>query len=214
VYLLNLAKKFMHNLFNKLDKMKRTTLIILSILLLLGIGFIDWITGAELSISIIYLIPIAICAWFINRWAGLGISVFSIAIWFFSDFFSSTSYNHPITPYWNAVVMLGIFILVSLLLSTLRSVFDRENTMSLDIQKSLLPQKNPEIAGFKISSIWEPTKVVSGDYYDFINLQDNNVGIVLADVCGHGFPAALINVKPASHISNYCKSRTFAKRSL
>lgn len=88
--------------------------------------------------------------------------------------------------------MLGIFIVLALLLAKLKNTIESENTLALSIQKNLLPQKNPEVSGYRIYSIWEPTKVVSGDYYDFINLPDNKIGISLADVCGHGFPAALL----------------------
>ncbi len=192
----------MNKLFNKLSKMKRISLISLSILLLLFIGFVDWITGAELSISIFYLIPIALCAWFIHRWAGIMLALMSITIWFLSDFINTPSYSHPIIPYWNSLIMLGIFVVFALLLSKLKDAFERENTLALNIQKSLLPQKSPAIAGYKIFSIWEPTRVVSGDYYDFINLTNNNLGISLADVCGHGFPAALLmsNIQATSRI--------------
>jgi serine phosphatase RsbU (regulator of sigma subunit) len=181
-----------YRLFNKLSKMTTISLVEISILMLFVIGLIDWITGSELSISIFYFIPISICAWFVHKYAGIVLSVLSIIIWFLSDLFTSHSYSHPLIPYWNALVMLGIFASISLLLSTLKNVFDRENTMALNIQKNLLPQKNPEISGFRIFSIWEPTRVVSGDYYDFIKLKENKLGISLADVCGHGFPAALL----------------------
>lgn len=182
----------MHRLINKLSKMKRISLIGLSILFLLFIGFVDWITGFELSISIFYLIPITLTAWFIHRRAGIILAMMSITIWLTSDLINSPSYSHPIVPYWNTLIMLGIFIAFAVLLSTLKSAVERENIMALSIQKSLLPQKNPEILGFRIYAIWQPTRVVSGDYYDFINLTNNNLGISLADVCGHGFPAALL----------------------
>jgi serine phosphatase RsbU (regulator of sigma subunit) len=181
-----------YKLFNKLSKMNRIPLVGISVLLLFAIGLIDWMTGSELSISIFYLIPISICAWFVHKYAGLVLSVLSIIIWFLSDFFNSHSYSHPLIPYWNALVMLSIFALFSLLLSKLKNVFDQENLLALNIQKSLLPQKTPEISGYRIFSIWEPTRVVSGDYYDFIQLTENDLGISLADVCGHGFPAALL----------------------
>jgi phosphoserine phosphatase RsbU/P len=172
--------------------MKSVPLISFSILFLLCIGLVDWITGFELSISIFYLIPIALCAWFISWRVGLMLALMSTTVWFFSDLIGSPSYSHPIISYWNTLVMLGIFVVFAWLLSVLKGVVERENIMALSIQKSLLPQKYPEILGFRIYAIWQPTRVVSGDYYDFINLTNNNLGVSLADVCGHGFPAALL----------------------
>jgi sigma-B regulation protein RsbU (phosphoserine phosphatase) len=120
------------------------------------------------------------------------LALMSVIIWFFADFFNSPYYGHPVIPYWNSLIMFGFFIVFALLLSALKSAVERENIMALNIQKSLLPQKNPDVSGFRIFTIWEPTRVVSGDYYDFIHLKENNLGIALADVCGHGFPAALL----------------------
>jgi serine phosphatase RsbU (regulator of sigma subunit) len=179
-------------LFNRVSKLGTVSLIGISFLFLLIIGFGDWVTGAELSISIFYLIPIALSAWFIHRWAGIMLALMSIIIWFFADIFNSPYYSHPVIPYWNSLIMFGFFIVFALLLSALKNAFERENILALNIQKSLLPQKNPDVSGFKIFTIWQPTRVVGGDYYDFIHLKENNLGIALADVCGHGFPAALL----------------------
>ena len=123
---------------------------------------------------------------------GIFLALMSTIIWFLSDLFNSTSYSHLIIPYWNSLIMLGIFIVFVTLLSALKDAFERENIMALNIQKSLLPQKTPKISGFRIFPIWQPTRVVSGDYYDFVNFTNNKFGISLADVCGHGFPAALL----------------------
>ncbi len=182
----------MDKLITILSKKNKTSLISLSILLLLFIGFVDWVTGIELSVSIFYLIPIAISAWFISKNAGILFSILSTSIWFFSDILNSHLYRHPLIPSWNTLVMLGFFIVITLLLAKLKYTIDSENNLALNIQKSLLPQNNPQAPGYRIFSIWEPTKVVGGDYYDFINLSDNKIGISLADVCGHGFPAALL----------------------
>ena len=135
----------MDKLFSKISRMKSNSILGLSILLLLFIGFVDWITGAELSISIFYLVPIALSAWFINRWNGIMLALMSTIIWFLSDLFNSTSYSHLIIPYWNSLIMLGIFIVFVTLLSALKDAFERENIMALNIQKSLLPQKTPKI---------------------------------------------------------------------
>ncbi len=182
----------MHSIINKISTLSLPLLITLSSLLLITIGCIDWITGNELSISIFYLIPISISSWFINKYAGILFAVFGAVIWLISDIMDSNSVTRPIIPYWNALVMLSFFIVLAVLLSTLKSVIERENNLALNIQKSLLPQYIPAVSNFRILTLWEPAQNVSGDYYDFINLSWKNLGICLADVCGHGIPAALL----------------------
>jgi sigma-B regulation protein RsbU (phosphoserine phosphatase) len=74
------------------------------------------------------------------------------------------------------------------------------------VQLQLLPPKDPELEGFDISAYNFPTEEVSGDYYDWVRLFDDQIGIVIADVSGKGVPAALLmaflraSLRAASHI--------------
>ena len=60
------------------------------------------------------------------------------------------------------------------------------------IQASILPQRVPQYAGFDIWGKTVPAEVVSGDFYDFIPISDNILGLAIADGSGHGLPAALV----------------------
>lgn len=60
------------------------------------------------------------------------------------------------------------------------------------IQQTFLPDDNPRIPGFDIAGLNIPSAEVGGDYYDFINIIDGQIGIAIADVAGKGVPAALI----------------------
>jgi sigma-B regulation protein RsbU (phosphoserine phosphatase) len=60
------------------------------------------------------------------------------------------------------------------------------------VQTQLFPQKAPEVAGLDLYGICKPARVVSGDYYDFLRLDGNRVGLVLGDISGKGISAALL----------------------
>jgi sigma-B regulation protein RsbU (phosphoserine phosphatase) len=60
------------------------------------------------------------------------------------------------------------------------------------IQQSILPQRVPQYAGFDIWGRTVPAEIVSGDFYDFIPLSENILGLAIADGSGHGLPAALV----------------------
>jgi sigma-B regulation protein RsbU (phosphoserine phosphatase) len=60
------------------------------------------------------------------------------------------------------------------------------------IQQSILPQNVPQIDGLDIAARYVPMTSVAGDFYDFIVVDNKHVGILVADVSGHGMPAALI----------------------
>ncbi len=60
------------------------------------------------------------------------------------------------------------------------------------VQLELLPASDPTVEGFDISAYVFPTEQVSGDYYDWVRIFDDQIGIVVADAVGKGIPAALL----------------------
>src|SRR6266481_2730397 len=69
---------------------------------------------------------------------------------------------------------------------------NNELEMARKIQLSILPQKTPKISGLEINAHYIPMSSVAGDFYDFIVVDEKRVGILVADVSGHGLAAALI----------------------
>lgn len=61
-----------------------------------------------------------------------------------------------------------------------------------EVQRILLPQQDPLVAGFRISGTNLPARIISGDYYDYIDLGAQKFGIVIADVSGKGVPAGML----------------------
>ncbi|HWB02669.1 MAG TPA: GAF domain-containing SpoIIE family protein phosphatase [Verrucomicrobiales bacterium] len=69
---------------------------------------------------------------------------------------------------------------------------EEELRSASEVQRILLPQKAPELGDYLIAATNTPAKVMSGDYYDFIQLDENHLGVVIADVSGKGIPASLV----------------------
>jgi len=67
-----------------------------------------------------------------------------------------------------------------------------ELEMARQIQLSILPSSTPKLMGMDIVARYIPMTSVAGDFYDFIVVDERHVGILMADVSGHGLPAALI----------------------
>jgi sigma-B regulation protein RsbU (phosphoserine phosphatase) len=67
-----------------------------------------------------------------------------------------------------------------------------ELNIARDIQKTLLPKTIPTISGFDMEGYYRPAKEVGGDYYDFIPLDRDRIGIVVADVSGKGIPGSMV----------------------
>jgi len=69
---------------------------------------------------------------------------------------------------------------------------DKELEIAQQIQSSILPREVPGIAGLEIAVRYLPMSAVAGDFYDFFALEKNRLGVLVADVTGHGVPAAII----------------------
>ena len=69
---------------------------------------------------------------------------------------------------------------------------DHDLEIARDIQRILLPSEAPAIDGFQISGINVPARQVSGDYFDYIQVDQGRLGVAIADVSGKGVPASLI----------------------
>jgi sigma-B regulation protein RsbU (phosphoserine phosphatase) len=68
----------------------------------------------------------------------------------------------------------------------------REMELAKQVQSKLLPQGSPSLATVECAGYCMQARAVGGDYYDFLDLGSGRVGLVLADVSGKGFPAALL----------------------
>ena len=73
-----------------------------------------------------------------------------------------------------------------------RERIDQELKVARVIQQTLLPQGVPEIEGWELRAFYQPAREVGGDFYDFLDLGDGKLGLVVGDVTDKGVPAALV----------------------
>lgn len=69
---------------------------------------------------------------------------------------------------------------------------DDELRTAREVQNILLPSGEPHIPGYRVYGSNTPARMISGDYFDYIDLPGNHSGIVIADVTGKGVPAGLL----------------------
>jgi PAS domain S-box-containing protein len=73
-----------------------------------------------------------------------------------------------------------------------RERIEQELRVAHLIQQTLLPKTLPELPGYDVATYYQPAREVGGDFYDFLELKDGRLGLVVGDVTGHGVPAALM----------------------
>ena len=73
-----------------------------------------------------------------------------------------------------------------------RERIEQELRVARRIQQASLPKETPTLAGWQVSPFYQPAREVGGDFYDFFELEDGRVGVVVGDATSKGIPAALL----------------------
>ena len=73
-----------------------------------------------------------------------------------------------------------------------KELLDKQLQMAKEVQTHLLPLTDPLIPGYDISGVGIPAEKIGGDYYDYLQLPEGKLGLVVADVSGHGISSALV----------------------
>lgn len=89
-----------------------------------------------------------------------------------------------------------------------KRVMENELKNAREVQRILLPQESPVVAGFQISGINLPARIISGDYYDYLDVGDRKFGVAIADVSGKGVPAGLLMAMCRSALRSVAPGRT------
>ena len=91
------------------------------------------------------------------------------------------------------MVLLGYGVVGSVIRNEAELVaVQRELETARQIQATLLPRELPQVAGLDLAARYLPMTAVAGDLYDVVSLGPSRIGILVADVAGHGVPAALV----------------------
>lgn len=96
-----------------------------AVLLTGAIGLLDWLTGYELSVLALYLLPPAWAGWHAGRRAAFVLAAAGAATWLWADLMAGHPYSHPAIPYWNAAPRLAIFGAFGVLAAELRTARER-----------------------------------------------------------------------------------------
>jgi len=165
-----------------LSKLPRGLLVASATILLVIIGVIDYITGEEIGLSIFYVIPVMLLAWYAGRAAGVITSFMAAITWYVADVTTGHVYTNAAIPVWNAAVRLGFFLLISLFISLLKDTLEHEHDLAMT--DSLTGVFNTrhfyELASKEIERAKRYGNSFSIAYIDLDNFKEVN------DVYGHG----------------------------
>ena len=178
---------------------------VLSAVILIGVGVIALADHSVSSFPLasLYILPLTVCALVYPFGVTL---LLCLGCWLLHDF---------VTPFREAgpqqhvlrggTTLLGYLVVVSVvnglgaqrrrvaeLAMKERDELAAEIQLGAEVQQSILPRSIPSIAGLEIAARMQPAKVIAGDYYGFIELNERETAIIVADVSGKGVAAGLL----------------------
>ena len=117
------------NLTAFFDRRARWVTVGVALAFLVTLGWVDWVTGRDVSLSVFYVAPIALTTWFVNRRTGAFFALLSTVTWFLADDMGRP-YVQPLVPYWNAFVRLGFYLVMVVILAKLKLTLAHERNLS------------------------------------------------------------------------------------
>lgn len=166
---------------------------------------LDYVAPLEISFLTFYVAPVLFLVWFVGPGAGFLGTAVSAAFWTWEDLLSA--HAHPTLKLhvtdWNLAVRAVFLALFVFVVAQLKRALERERhaaqerlerdvEIAHEVQERLFPRKDPEIRGLDCHGACRPARGVAGDYYDFLRLDAERVGIAAGDVAGKGLSAALL----------------------
>ena len=85
---------------------------------------------------------------------------------------------------------------------------ERQIKLAADVQRRMIPAQPPASPVYEFGCIYEPSSELGGDFYDFIQFDNGDIGLVIADVVGKGFPASLMMASVRSALRSHARRVT------
>jgi len=113
---------FMTKFLSRLERQPRSVTITVALLIVVLVGVIDYLTGYEISLSVFYLIAIALATWYVGRRFGWIVSVLSVISWLVGDLAAGAQYTNHFIPIWNVLIALVSYLVIVEVLWNLRAL--------------------------------------------------------------------------------------------
>jgi hypothetical protein len=111
----------------------KTATVVVSVITLLFLCWLDFITGYEFGFFIFYFVPVAFASWYGGKGNGVAMAVMCSICWYLSDRLTHHPYSRPYFIYWETFMRLASFLTTSLTLSRIRGLVLNEEKLMADL---------------------------------------------------------------------------------
>ncbi|MGA3169960.1 MAG: sensor histidine kinase [Chthoniobacteraceae bacterium] len=125
---------------SKAGRPGRLVPVVLTFLIVMAVGFVDYATGYEISFAVFYLLAISVALWYVGPGFALFVSALSIVSWLVGDWAAGARYHSPLVPAWNATITMMFYLIVVVLLSKIKGFQETLETRVRERTAALMDQ--------------------------------------------------------------------------
>ena len=103
-------------------------------LLLAVLGWLDDITGYEMSFFVFYSVPVGAAAWWLGRWPAVGLALGATVTWLLADYLSGAKYSAPFYYYWNSTIHFLAFLINAVTIARIKRDLDRRHILAVELE--------------------------------------------------------------------------------
>ncbi len=166
-----------------------------------AVAYTDWMVVPNISLGYLYVLPIALSGLINPLPLTIGLAVGCTVL---QDLFAGGSDTVPVRTVRDVIALAG-FLVVGFLVTLIarqrarlaaevrrqRDEYEHDLILASQVQRRVLP-KPPILPALELAAAMQPAQLLGGDYYDFFQISDEVVDVVIADVSGHGAAASLL----------------------
>jgi diguanylate cyclase (GGDEF)-like protein len=158
------------------DGLSHFVVLLLCVVLIVGVGLIDYFTGGEVVFSVFYAVPIALATWVLGRTNGLLFSVVATMLWALGDHSSLDQTWTSGALWWNALVRMAFFAMVVSILAALRQALGEEQRLARVDALTQVPnvRRLREQVDLELRRVQRSGQPLSVAIFDVDNLKDVN----------------------------------------
>jgi hypothetical protein len=104
-----------------------------SLLSLVGLGWLDYVTGYELGFFVFYSVPVGLAAWYSGRRAAIAVAFAATITWLLADYYSGAKYSQRFFYYWNGTVHFLAFVINAVTIAKIKSDLDQRHQLAAEL---------------------------------------------------------------------------------
>ncbi len=105
-----------------------------AVVLLAVLGWLDYLTGYQLSFFVFYSVPVGLPAWYVGRWPAIGVALGATVTWLVADYLNGEKYPARFYYYWNSMIHFVAFMINAVTIAKIKADLDERHALAAELE--------------------------------------------------------------------------------